>query len=162
MNADSPDLHLTQSELALENELLAQLTGLGYAPVAVTDEPSMLANLKSQLEAFNGVTLTPGEFTKVLNHLTKSSGVFAKAKTLRDRMKLARDDGETVYLVYFVHQAEKEPAYRHTWLQVVKLGFDGQTLTCDRDADFDFILTPPRPDSMPEHAPVPRPKQAKP
>ena len=74
---------------------------------------------------------------------------------------LVQDD-ETVYLVYFVHQAEKEPAFRHTWLQVVKLGFDGQTLTCDRDADFDFVLTPPRPDSMPEHAPVPRPKQAKP
>ncbi len=57
-------------------------------------------------------------------------------------------------VVYFVHQAEKEPAFRHTWLQVVTLGFDGETLTCDRDADFDFVLQPPRPESMPEHVPV--------
>lgn len=94
-------ISMTQSELALENELVAQLTGLGYSLVAVTDEPSMLANLQSQLEAFNGVTLTPGEFTKVLNHLTRSSGVFAKAKTLRNRMKLERDSGQTIYLEFF-------------------------------------------------------------
>jgi hypothetical protein len=74
---------------------------------------------------------------------------------------LVQDD-ETVYLVYFVHQAEKEPAFRHTWLQVVKLGFDGQTLTCDRDADFDFVLHPPHPESMPEHVPVLRARQTAP
>lgn len=68
----------------------------------------------------------------------------------------------TVYLVYFVHQAEKEPAFRHTWLQVVKLDFDGQTLTCDRDADFDFVLQPPTPASMPEQVPVRCAEQAAP
>ncbi len=67
----------------------------------MTDETSMLANLKAQLEAFNGLTLTADEFTKVLNHLTKSSGVFEKAKILRDRMKLDREDGQTVYLEFF-------------------------------------------------------------
>ena len=54
---------------------------------------------------------------------------------------------------YFVHQAEKEPAYRHTWLQVAKLGFDGNTLTCDRDADFDFRLKQPAPGFPQEHIP---------
>jgi len=34
-------------------------------------------------------------------------------------------------LVYFVPQAEKEPASRHTWLQIAQLGFDGTTLSCD-------------------------------
>ena len=61
----------------------------------------MLANLKAQLEAFNGVTLTDGEFTKVLHHLNKKSGVFNKAHILRDRMKLTKEDGETVYLEFF-------------------------------------------------------------
>ena len=61
----------------------------------------MLANLKAQLEAFNGVKLTTGEFTKVLHHLNKSAGVFNKANTLRDRMKLEKEDGETVYLEFF-------------------------------------------------------------
>jgi type I restriction enzyme, R subunit len=87
-----------QSEQILENELVAQLISQGYARAAVTDEESMLANLKAQLEAFNGVTLTAGEFTKVMHHLNKSAGVFAKAKILRDRMKLEKEDGTTVYL----------------------------------------------------------------
>lgn len=94
-------LPLTQPEQVLENDLVAQLIGLGCAPVAVTDEATMLANLKAQLEAFNDQTLTAGEFTKVLNHLSKSSGVFAKAHILRDRMKLDKEDGSTVYLEFF-------------------------------------------------------------
>jgi type I restriction enzyme R subunit len=80
---------------------VAQLIGLDYRRAAVTDEASMLANLKAELEAFNGVSLTDGEFTKVLHHLNKKSGVFNKAHTLRDRMKLEKDDGDTVYLEFF-------------------------------------------------------------
>ena len=91
----------TQSEQILEDALVAQLIGLGYSRADVTDEVSMLANLKAQLEAFNGLTLTAGEFTRVLHHLDKSSGVFNKAKTLRDRMKLEKEDGDTVYLEFF-------------------------------------------------------------
>lgn len=92
---------MTEPEQALEDKLVAQLIGQGYTKVAVTDESTMLANLKAQLEAFNGVKLTGGEFTKVLHHLNRSAGVFAKAHTLRDRMKLDKDDGETVYLEFF-------------------------------------------------------------
>ena len=92
---------MTEPEQVLEDKLVAQLIGQGYTKVAVTDEASMLANLKAQLEAFNSVSLTSGEFTKVLHHLNKSAGVFAKAHTLRDRMKLDKDDGETVYLEFF-------------------------------------------------------------
>ena len=94
-------IHPLQPEQALENNLVTQLVGQGYARVEVTSEASMLANLKAQLEAFNEVALTASEFTKVLNHLNKSAGVFNKAKTLRDRMKLTKEDGETVYLEFF-------------------------------------------------------------
>lgn len=92
---------MTQSEQVLEDGLVEQLIGLGYTLAAVTDETSMLANLKAQLEAFNGMTLTAGEFTQVMHHLTKSAGVFEKAKILRDRMKLNREDGTTSYLEFF-------------------------------------------------------------
>ncbi|WP_018969046.1 type I restriction endonuclease subunit R [Rubritalea marina] len=87
-----------QSEQKLENALVAHLLTQGYEKVAVIDEASLLANLKTQLEDFNGVTLTDTEFGKVMNHLTRSNAVFEKAKILRDRMALEREDGETVYL----------------------------------------------------------------
>ena len=44
---------MTQPEQVLEDELVAQLMAHGYPRAAVTDEASMLANLKAQLEAFN-------------------------------------------------------------------------------------------------------------
>lgn len=90
-----------QSEQVLEDKLVAQLIGHGYRNVSVTDEDSMLANLKAELEAFNQIALTDGEFTKVLHHLNKKSGVFNKAHILRDRMKLTKDDGDTAYLEFF-------------------------------------------------------------
>lgn len=92
---------IIQPEQVLEDELVAQLVEMNFAKVSVTDEASMLANLKAQLEVFNGVTLTDGEFTKVLHHLNKQSGVFNKAHILRDRMKLEKEDGNTVYLEFF-------------------------------------------------------------
>lgn len=100
-DSSSNAVPMTQPEQVMEDELVAQLIGLDYSRATVTDEASMLANLKAQLEAFNGVKLTPGEFTKVLHHLNKSAGVFNKAKTLRDRMKLEKEDGDTVYLEFF-------------------------------------------------------------
>jgi type I restriction enzyme R subunit len=110
-----------QSEQALEDALVAQLIGLGYAQVAVTDEASMLANLKAQLEAFNEVALTDGEFTKVLHHLNKHSGVFPKAKTLRDRMKLEKEDGQTVYLEFF----DSLNPLRNRWQVTQQVAMDG-------------------------------------
>ena len=102
MSKSSPGIvPMTQPEQVLEETLITQLVGMGYAQAAVTDEASMLANLKAQLEAFNGVALTAGEFTQVMHHLTKSAGVFEKAKILRDRMKLNREDGTTAYLEFF-------------------------------------------------------------
>jgi type I restriction enzyme R subunit len=114
-------LMLTQPEKILEDHLVAQLVGQGYAKVAVTDEASMLANLKEQLGVFNGVDLTDGEFTKVLHHLNKTSGVFAKAHTLRDRMKLTKDDGEVVYLEFF----DSTDPLRNRWQVTQQVAMDG-------------------------------------
>ncbi|HNQ87311.1 MAG TPA: hypothetical protein PKM73_01605 [Verrucomicrobiota bacterium] len=51
----------------------------------------------------------------------------------------------------------KEPAYRHPWLQMAQLGFDGATLTCDRDAAFDLDLRQPAAEFTPEHVPTVNP-----
>ncbi|MFK5923795.1 MAG: type I restriction endonuclease subunit R [Verrucomicrobiota bacterium] len=120
--SDSPPntVAMTQSEQVLEDGLVAQLVGLGYAKVAVTDEASMLANLKAQLGAFNEVELTDGEFTKVLHHLNKSAGVFSKAKTLRDRMKLDREDGTTTYLEFF----DSTDPLRNRWQVTQQVAMD--------------------------------------
>lgn len=89
----------TQSEQILEDNLVKQLNTLGYDLVSIRNEAELLANLKSQLEKHNGVTLSKGEFDKVLNHLNKGNS-FDRAKLLRDRFQLSRDNGENLYLEF--------------------------------------------------------------
>lgn len=64
-------------------------------------------------------------------------------------------DADHAYLIYFVHQAEQEPACRRPRLQIAKLGYDGNTLTCDREAEFELNLKEPAPEFTAEHIPGP-------
>ncbi|MCF8277918.1 MAG: type I restriction endonuclease subunit R [Flavobacteriales bacterium] len=96
----------TQSEAILENNLIQQLVGLGYAPVRINDEAAMLVNLQCQLEAFNGLKFSEREFESILNHLGKGN-VFERAKLLRDRFELHTDDEEVRYIRFF-NPAEPE------------------------------------------------------
>lgn len=88
-----------QSEKVLEDNLIKQLTTLGYEPVEISSEAGLFANLKRQLERHNKVELTGNEFSRVLNHLNKGN-VFDRSKILRDRMQLTRDDGKSIYLEF--------------------------------------------------------------
>jgi type I restriction enzyme R subunit len=88
-----------QSEQILEDKLLAQLKELGYKYITIKDEADLLLNLKSQLEKHNKITLNDNEFKRVINHLNKGN-VFEKAKTLRDKMQLTKDDGESIYIEF--------------------------------------------------------------
>ncbi|MEX1003455.1 MAG: type I restriction endonuclease subunit R [Crocinitomicaceae bacterium] len=90
----------TQAEAILENELVKQLAGQGYARVQLLDEVQMLMNLQEELGAFNKTKFTTKEFQAILNHLQKGN-VFEKAKTLRDRFHLERDDGTSFYVRFF-------------------------------------------------------------
>lgn len=90
----------TQSEAQLEAALIQRLNDLGWASVAIPDNAALEANLRAQLEAHNGLQFSDGEFRTILNHLGKGS-TFEKAKTLRDRMALQRDDGTTAYVQFF-------------------------------------------------------------
>ena len=93
-----------QPEQILENNLVTQLTGLGYTRVNIRDEAELLANLKSQLEKHNNVTFTTAEFDKIINHLNKGN-VFDRAKILRDRCLVTRTDGSSIW-INFINQAE--------------------------------------------------------
>ena len=73
-----------QSEYQLENELIAQLQGLGYATVTIKDESQLLSNLKTQIECANGLApLSETEWKQVISFLNTGT-VFERAKNLRD------------------------------------------------------------------------------
>ncbi|OGL29321.1 deoxyribonuclease HsdR, partial [Candidatus Saccharibacteria bacterium RIFCSPHIGHO2_02_FULL_47_12] len=71
-----------------------------YERVKIADEKDLLANLKIQLEKHNNIALTDNEFGRVLNHLNKGN-IFDRAKILRDKMHLVRDDGTSAYIEFF-------------------------------------------------------------
>jgi type I restriction enzyme R subunit len=89
----------TQSEYALEESLISQLEGMDYSRVVIDNEAGMLANLKKQLAVHNNLTFTDNEFSHILNHLN-SGGVFDRAKILRDRFALKRDDDSVNWITF--------------------------------------------------------------
>ena len=100
-----------QSEALLENNLIKQLIGLGYASVQIQDGEALVANLKRQLELFNETTFTNKEFEAILNHLAKGN-VFEKAKTLRDRYQLTKEDGTSFYVRFFNTEDTSQNLYQ--------------------------------------------------
>ncbi len=84
----------TQSEQALENNLIKQLVTLGYERVRVTNDKELVANFKVQLERLNEVSLSDHEFKQILNSINKGS-VFNRAGILRDRVTYMDSAGET-------------------------------------------------------------------
>ena len=89
----------TQPEQVLENQLIEQLSNIGYTKVNIPDEASLLTNLKGQLEKHNNISFTTKEFERVLNILSKGS-VFEKAKTLREKQHIVRDNGDNLYFEF--------------------------------------------------------------
>lgn len=88
-----------QPEQILEEQLVAQLQKLGYGLVQLKDEKDLIGNLKLQLEKHNNIQFSIAEFEKVLNILSKGS-VFEKAKTLRERQHIVRDNGDNLYFEF--------------------------------------------------------------
>ena len=115
-----------QSEAQLENDLVQQLVGQGFALARISDGADLFLNLKAQLEAFNGHRYSDREFKKILNELGKGN-FFQKAETLRDRFRLDRDDGTSVYVQFFdshdaaanqwqvTHQVNQEGSYKNRY-----------------------------------------------
>jgi len=91
---------MAQSELQLEKELIDQLGTLGFEKVAIPDVPALLLNLRNQLGKFNNTEFSSSEFGRIFSHLQKGDR-FEKAKKLRDRYALTRDDESTFYVRFF-------------------------------------------------------------
>ena len=86
-----------QSEQTLENNLIEQLQDVSYERVIIRDEADMIANLRKQLSLHNRMDFSPKEFDKILNHLNKGN-IFERAKILRNKMQLIRDDGSVEWI----------------------------------------------------------------
>tara|TARA_R110002111_G_scaffold132152_2_gene197769 strand:+ start:16839 stop:18584 length:1746 start_codon:yes stop_codon:yes gene_type:complete len=102
-----------QSEAQLENNLIKQLVSLGYQNVTITDGEALVSNLKAQLEAFNKTSFSTKEFGAILNHLAKGN-VFEKAKTLRDRFHITKDNGDSFYVRFFDSENRDENLFQVT------------------------------------------------
>ena len=117
---------MPQSEQELEEKLIIRLTGLGYETVTINNAQQLRNNLKKQLEKHNNIQLSQEEFKRILNHLDKGN-VFERAKRLRDKMELSRDDGSTFYLEFIniehwcqnqyqvTHQITQEGKYKNRY-----------------------------------------------
>ncbi len=86
----------TQSEQKLEELLVAKCVSLGYHLIRIEDESALLANFKTQLEKHNKFTLSKSEFERILINISKGS-IFEKAKTLREKQHIQRDNGDNLY-----------------------------------------------------------------
>jgi len=88
-----------QSEAVLESQLVAQLQKMGYRLASIANEQDLINNLKVQLEKHNKIVFSDKEFNAVLNILNKGS-IFEKAKTLRQKQHIVRDNGDNLYFEF--------------------------------------------------------------
>ena len=99
----------TQSEQALENNLIQQLQVLGFERIHIKGEDELITNLKLQLEKHNKINLSDAEFKQILNKLDRGN-IFEKAKILRDRIDYTNDDGTInhIQLIDQIHYCKNE------------------------------------------------------
>jgi type I restriction enzyme R subunit len=94
-----------QSEAALEQAFIDQLKRQAYEYLHITSEAALIANLRTQLEALNGVAFSDAEWERFFNEKIASSNEGIVEKTARiqeDHVQvLSRDDGtsKNIYLV---------------------------------------------------------------
>ncbi|MBX3496641.1 MAG: type I restriction endonuclease subunit R [Parvibaculum sp.] len=81
------------AERDLEGALVAKLQGLKYVHRPdIHDRAKLEANFREKFEALNRVSLTDGEFQRLLDEIV-TPDVFTAARTLRERNSFIRDDG---------------------------------------------------------------------
>lgn len=81
------------AERHLEEALLTKLQDLKYTLRSdIRDRDALEANFRQKFEALNRVTLTDGEFQRLIDEIV-TPDVFTAARTLRERNSFIRDDG---------------------------------------------------------------------
>ena len=88
-----------QSEAALEAKLIKQLVAQGYDNPHIVDEPSLVANLRSQLERLNNYQFSDAEWKRLLDTEIANDAMDIEAKTALIQkadtiVSLKRDNGE--------------------------------------------------------------------
>ncbi len=91
---------MATTEHMVEDKLTQQLQAYGYEKANIKNEDELIANLKTQLEKHNNTTFSQKEFERILTHLG-SGTIFEKAKKLRSKFELYRDDGKIEYIEFF-------------------------------------------------------------
>jgi len=80
-------------ERGLEDEFIEKLRSLKYTcREDIRDRASLESNFRQKFEALNRVSLTDGEFKRLLDELI-TPDVFAAARRLREKNDFTRDDG---------------------------------------------------------------------
>ncbi|MGS0560539.1 type I restriction endonuclease subunit R [Microbacterium aurugineum] len=97
-----PDAHHAttyQSEADLEREMIRLLESQAYEYLPITSETQLVANLRGQLEALNGITFTDVEWDHFFRNklASQTDSVAAKTKRIQEDYVqiLTRDDGST-------------------------------------------------------------------
>ena len=88
-----------QSEAALEAKLIKQLVAQGYDNPHIVDEPSLIANLRLQLERLNNYQFSDAEWKRLLDTEIANDAMDIEAKTALIQkgdtvVSLKRDNGE--------------------------------------------------------------------
>ncbi len=83
----------TKAERNLEEALVSKLTDLKYEHRPdIRDRATLERNFREKFESLNRVTLTDGEFQRLIDEIV-TPDVFTAARTLRERNSFIRDDG---------------------------------------------------------------------
>ena len=83
----------TKPERDLEEALVSKLKDLKYEyRPDIRDRATLERNFREKFESLNRVTLTDGEFQRLLDEIV-TPDVFTAARTLRERNSFTRDDG---------------------------------------------------------------------
>jgi len=88
-----------QSEAALEQAFIKLLESQAYEYLPLTSEAALIANLRTQLEALNGITFSDAEWERFFSEKIAGANEGSTEKTVRiqeDHVQiLKRDDGST-------------------------------------------------------------------
>lgn len=97
-----PDAHQAtayQSEADLEREMISLLRSQAYEYLPITSEAQLVANLRTQLEALNGITFSDAEWDDFFKNklASQTDGIAEKTKRIQEDYVqiLTRDDGST-------------------------------------------------------------------
>jgi len=84
---------MSSQERDLEKHLIEKLRGLKYEyREDICDRATLEQNFRKKFESLNRVTLSSGEFSRLLEEII-TPDVFTAARTLRERQSFVRDDG---------------------------------------------------------------------